>query len=50
MCTADEPDAGRWGGIDAVCLGCDKYKPVDYLGLCATCASWLERDRIRQWD
>lgn len=32
------------------CACCDKFRPLDDLGLCPVCAAMLERDLIRQRD
>ena len=32
------------------CCGCGMYSPTDEVGLCAECASKLDRDLIRQRD
>ena len=32
------------------CQGCDRWQPVDELGLCDGCREKLERDLIRQRD
>lgn len=32
------------------CVSCDKFRPLDDLGLCPVCAAMLERDLIRQRD
>jgi len=42
----------RFDNIETVCQGCDRFAPVDDLGLCKKCAAKLDRDMIRQrsWD